>query len=124
VGCVTDQINIRGIRGVGHHGYFEHERVNGQEFIVDVTLEVSTRFAAASDELADTVDYGVVAEQVHGLIVGDPVDLIETLAERIATACLSHSAVAAVDVRVHKPQAPITVPFDDVEVRIRRSADA
>jgi dihydroneopterin aldolase len=121
---MADQIVIRGIRGIGHHGYFEHERVAGQEFIVDVTLDVSTTTAAASDELVDTVDYGIVAEEVHSLIVGDPVDLIETLAERIAAACLSHPGTLAVTVSVHKPQAPITVPFDDVEVRITRSAHA
>lgn len=121
---MTDQIIIRGIRGTGHHGVFEHERLNGQEFIVDIALDVSTRAAAGSDALEDTVDYGVVADQVHAVITGDPVDLIETLAERIASACLAHAAVAAVEVRVHKPQAPIAVPFDDVEVRISRSRDA
>ena len=121
---MADQIVIRGIRGIGHHGYFEHERLAGQEFVVDVTLDVDASSAAASDELVDTVDYGVVADDVHALIVGDPVDLIETLAERIATACLSHRGVLAVTVCVHKPHAPITVPFDDVEVRITRSAHA
>ncbi len=121
---MADQIVITGLRGIGHHGVFEHERHDGQEFVVDVTLEVSTVSAAGSDALVDTVDYGVVADQVHALIVGEPVDLIETLAERIASACLSHSGVAAVEVCVHKPQAPITVPFDDVEVRIRRPRDA
>lgn len=121
---MADQIIIRGIRGTGHHGVFEHERVTGQEFVVDVTLDVSTRAAAGSDALADTVDYGVVADRVHALITGEPVDLIETLAELIATACLAYSAVTAVEVRVHKPQAPIAVPFDDVEVRITRSAHA
>jgi len=121
---MADQIRIRGIRGTGHHGVFEHERRDGQEFMVDVKLDVSTSAAAGSDALADTVDYGVVADQVHALITGEPVDLIETLAERIAQSCLAHSGVAQVEVRVHKPQAPITVPFDDVEVRITRSRDA
>jgi dihydroneopterin aldolase len=117
---MSDSITIRGIRGTGFHGVFEHERVEGQEFIVDVTLTLDTSVAAGSDALADTVDYGAVASEVHGLIVGAPVDLIETLAERIATACLSRSAVRSVDVAVHKPKAPITVPFEDVEVRIHR----
>ena len=121
---MADQIRIRGIRGTGHHGVFDHERRDGQEFIVDVTLDLSTRAAADSDALADTVDYGVVADDVHALITGEPVDLIETLAERIAQSCLSHAAVESVEVRVHKPQAPITVPFDDVEVRITRSRNA
>lgn len=116
-----DQILLSGIRGVGHHGVFEHERRDGQDFIVDVALEVDLRRSASSDDLADTVDYGTVASDVHALITGEPYDLIETLAEEIATACLRHRAVECVTVTVHKPQAPITVPFDDVAVRITRS---
>jgi dihydroneopterin aldolase len=121
---VADQIRIRGIRGTGNHGVFEHERIDGQEFVVDVTLDVNTHTAAGTDALGDTVDYGVVADEVHALITGEPVDLIETLAERIASACLAHKGVLAVEVRAHKPQAPIAVPFDDVEVRITRTGHA
>ena len=84
-----DVIEIRGIRGFGRHGVFDHERADGQEFSVDVRLELDTRTAAASDRLADTVDYGAVAEQVHAAIENDPVDLIETLAQRIADICLA-----------------------------------
>ncbi|MBI1349922.1 MAG: dihydroneopterin aldolase [Actinomycetales bacterium] len=119
---MADQITITGIRGVGHHGVFDHERAEGQEFVVDVTLDVSTAAAAETDDLARTVDYGVVATAVHALIEGEPVDLIETLAERIADACLAFEAVACVAVTVHKPNAPIPVPFDDVTVRIVRGA--
>lgn len=118
---MADVIRIRGIRGIGHHGVFEHERRDGQEFVVDVDLQVDTRAAAVSDDLANTVDYGLVAVAVHDLIVGEPVDLIETLAERIADACLSSGAVDEVTVTVHKPHAPIPVPFDDVELRIVRA---
>ncbi|MBK9739618.1 MAG: dihydroneopterin aldolase [Actinobacteria bacterium] len=117
---MADQIVIRGIRGIGHHGVLDHERVDGQPFSVDVRLDLDTAVAAGSDSLDDTVDYGRVAKAVHELIVGEPVDLIETLAERIATACLDWPAVHRVRVTVHKPQAPIEVPFDDVEVRITR----
>lgn len=117
---VADQIVVRGIRGVGHHGVFSHEREEGQEFSVDVCLDVSTATAAGSDDLADTVDYGQVAVAVHGLITGEPVDLIETLAERIAAACLAFPGVRRAEVTVHKPHAPIEVPFDDVELRIAR----
>jgi dihydroneopterin aldolase len=117
---MPDQIRIRGIRGVGRHGVFEHERVDGQEFSVDVRLDVQTATAAGSDALVDTVDYGQVANAVHALIVGEPVDLIETLAERIAEACLAFGGVRRVAVTVHKPHAPIEVPFDDVELRIVR----
>lgn len=121
---MSDQIFITGIRGMGRHGVFEHERAKGQEFLIDVELSVSTQSAAVSDDLADTVDYGAVAEAVHGLVVGPPVDLIETLGEQIASACLAFPGVHAVAVTVHKPHAPIDVPFGDVAVRIERGRDA
>ena len=89
-----------------------------------MTLEVRTTAAAGSDDLADTVDYGQVADAVHALIVGEPVDLIETLAERIAAACLAFPGVERVKVTVHKPHAPIEVPFDDVQLRIVAGAAA
>jgi dihydropteroate synthase/dihydroneopterin aldolase len=114
-----DKILLEGIRGVGHHGVFEHERREGQEFIVDLVVHLPSRVAATSDLLADTVDYGVISQRVHELIIGDPVDLIETLAERIASAVLG-LGVASVEVTVHKPQAPIPVPFIDAAIRITR----
>lgn len=115
-----DRIQIVGVRGLGHHGLLETERHTGQDFVVDVVMHLDTRPAAAGDDLAGTVDYAEVAADVHALITGEPVDLIETLAERIAAAVLRHPAVAAVDVAVHKPHAPIPVPFEDVVVSIRR----
>ena len=120
---MADRITIRGIRGTGHHGVFDYERADGQPFVVDVTLSLDTSAAGRSDVLARTVDYGDVANQVHAVIVGEPVDLIETLAERIAVICLGWEAVEQVEVTVHKPQAPIAVPFDDVEVSITRGRD-
>ena len=117
---MADRISIVGITAVGHHGVFDYEKENGQEFIVDVDLELSVVDAAQSDDLAMTVDYGVVAQQVHECITGPSVDLIETLAENIANACLTHKRVSAVNVAVHKPSAPIPVPFTDVVLRIRR----
>jgi dihydroneopterin aldolase len=117
-----DVIEIRGIRGFGRHGVFDHERADGQEFVVDVRLELDTRAAAASDDLADTVNYGVVAEQVHAAIENDPVDLIETLAQRIADLCLADQRVSGTAVTIHKPSAPITVPFDDVVLTVQRRA--
>lgn len=118
-----DAITLTGIRGHGHHGVFETERFEGQEFIVDVTVYVDTRDAAGSDDLAHTVHYGELAEQIHEIITGPAVDLIETLAQKIANLALSFSPARAVDVTVHKPSAPITVPFDDVAVKIHRTAD-
>lgn len=116
-----DQIELTGLRAVGFHGVFDHERRDGQEFVVDLVLVVDTSAAAASDDLVDTVDYGGVATTVHALITGEPVDLIETLAARIADACLGLDGVLEVEVAVHKPSAPIPVAFDDVTVRIRRT---
>ena len=121
---MADQIVVTGIRGTGFHGVFEHERREGQEFSVDVRLDVSTSTAAETDDLSDTVDYGQVAVAVHSLIIGKPVDLVETLAERIASACLAFAGVQCVEVTVHKPHAPIPVPFDDVQLRIVRTRDA
>ena len=91
---------------------------------MDAALSVDTRAAASSDDLAKTADYGAVAERIVALIEGEPVNLIETLAERIAAACLADPAVLAAQITVHKPDAPITVPFEDVTVTIRRWKDA
>lgn len=115
-----DEIIITGLRATGRHGVFAHERSSGQEFIVDLVVGTDISAAASSDALARTVDYGALAVIAHENITGEPVQLIETLAEQIATACLRHDHVEYVEVTVHKPQAPISVPFDDVMVRIRR----
>ena len=116
-----DRITLHGLRGRGLHGVYPRERVEGQTFIVDVALGVDTRMAARTDDLAATADYGVIAEKIVAMIEGDPVNLIETLAQRIAAACLADPAVHEVEVTVHKPDAPITVPFDDVTIVIKRT---
>ncbi len=116
-----DRVALRGLKARGHHGVLPHEREEGQEFVVDLVLGLDTRPAAADDDLGKTVHYGVVAEEVVAVVRGEPVDLIETLAERIADRCLKHDVVREVEVVVHKPQAPITVPFDDVTITITRS---
>ncbi|MBL1114726.1 dihydroneopterin aldolase [Streptomyces sp. 110] len=117
----VDRVALRGLRARGHHGVLPHEREEGQDFVVDLVLGLDTRPAAADDDLGKTVHYGVVAEEVVDVVRGEPVDLIETLAERIADRCLKHDVVREVEVVVHKPQAPITVPFDDVTITITRS---
>ncbi|MDT3397751.1 dihydroneopterin aldolase [Streptomyces sp. B1866] len=116
-----DRVALRGLRARGHHGVFPHEREEGQTFVVDVVLGLDTRPAAATDDLTRTVHYGVVAEEVVELVRGEPVALIETLAERIAERCLRHAPVREVEVVVHKPEAPVTVPFEDVTITITRS---
>lgn len=117
---MRDTIRLVGVRARGHHGVFDHERADGQDFVVDVAVELDATAASDSDDLGETVHYGVLAEQVVAEIERDPVDLIETLAERIAAAVLTHRAALATEVTVHKPQAPITVPFTDVSITIRR----
>lgn len=116
----ADQIVITGIRGTGFHGVFDHERRDGQEFAVDLVLHLAPSDAATSDDLADTVDYGTVSQLVHDRITGEPVALIERLAELIATDVLAVPGVTRVEITVHKPQAPIPVPFDNVSLRISR----
>jgi dihydroneopterin aldolase len=116
----VDHVALRGLSVRGHHGVFQHEREDGQTFVVDLVLGLDTAPAAAGDDLERTVHYGVLAEQVAAVVSGDPVNLIETLAQRIADTCLGHEAVEEVEVTVHKPDAPITVPFEDVTVTITR----
>ncbi|MGN6244581.1 MAG: dihydroneopterin aldolase [Motilibacteraceae bacterium] len=117
----VDHIALRGLRVRGHHGVFEHERRDGQDFLVDLVLSVDTRPAAASDALADTVDYGALATDVAAVVGGEPVDLLETLAQRIADRALADPRVQAVEVTVHKPHAPIPLTFADVTVTITRT---
>ncbi|MDN3482504.1 dihydroneopterin aldolase [Arthrobacter sp. APC 3897] len=119
---VRDTITLTGITAQGFHGVFEEERRNGQPFVVDLVLHADLQPAGLSDDLTRTAHYGILAEQVAAIISGEPLNLIEALAERIAAAVLDGFAgVEAVEVTVHKPQAPITVPFGDVSVTIRRS---
>lgn len=120
---MSDHIVLRGLVVRGYHGVFEHERSDGQDFVVDVELEVDTTVAARSDQLGDAVDYGAVAAAVAAVVSGEPVNLLETLAQRIASACLADVRVTSVEVSVHKPQAPIPLTFGDVAVTIVRSRE-
>ena len=116
-----DRISIYGITATGYHGVFEHEKRDGQEFRIDVVLHVDISAAAATDDVANTVDYGAVSQLVVAQIQAGPWDLIEKLGSEIAGAILSTwPQVATVDVVVHKPQAPIPVPFDDVTISLTR----
>ncbi|WP_372593182.1 dihydroneopterin aldolase, partial [Actinotalea sp.] len=116
-----DRIRLTGVRATGYHGVFPQERRDGQEFVADIVLHLDTRDAAAGDRLDRTVDYGSLALGVTQILEGEPADLIETVAERIAALALSYSAVDGVDVVVHKPGAPIAVPFADVTVEVHRN---
>lgn len=113
-------ITLTGLRARGHHGVYDFERRQGQEFVVDVILELDLEPAATSDDVADTVHYGQLADRLVEIVSGEPVNLIETLADRLVAACLADGRVAAATVTVHKPQAPIAHAFADVAVTLRR----
>jgi dihydroneopterin aldolase len=116
-----DRISLRGLRVFGRHGVLPAERATRQEFVTDAVLWLDTSGAAAADDLSLTVDYGTLAHSLADIVAGEPVDLIETLAQRLAAACLEHPQVRKVEITVHKPDAPIGLPLSDVSVRIRRS---
>jgi dihydroneopterin aldolase len=119
-GHVPGTIELTGLRVRGYHGVYGFERAQGQDFLVDVRLELDLEPAARSDDVADTVHYGELAERLVAIVGGEPVHLIETLAGRLADACLADGRVAAATVTVHKPQAPIPHEFADVAVTLRR----
>jgi dihydroneopterin aldolase len=116
----SDRIRLSGLRVRGHHGVLPAERRDGQDFVVDVALELDLRPAAASDDLAATVDYAALAERLAAVVAGEPVDLLEALAGRLAEVCLQSPLVRSAEVTVHKPQAPIGVRFGDVSVTVVR----
>jgi 7,8-dihydroneopterin aldolase/epimerase/oxygenase len=117
----VDRITVTGIEVFAHHGVLAHEREFGQRFVVDLALEVDLASAAASDALVDTVDYGRLSGDVAEIVAGEPADLIETVAGRVADRCLQDPRVTAVEVTVHKPSAPVPVVAREVAVTIRRS---
>jgi dihydroneopterin aldolase len=113
-----DQIRLTGIQVTATHGVYATEKVTPQLFVIDLTCDLRPRTQA--DDLATTVDYSVLAQRVAEVVEADSVDLIETLAERVSAACLANPLLSAVEVTVHKPQAPLTVPVADVSVTITR----
>jgi dihydroneopterin aldolase len=118
---MADRIELRGLTVRGHHGVFEHERRDGQDFVVDITVWIDLDRAAASDDLADTVDYGELARRAAAIVAGPPRKLIEAVAGAIADDVMRDDRAHAVEVVVHKPQAPIPLSFTDVSVVARRS---
>ncbi|MCV7358430.1 dihydroneopterin aldolase [Mycolicibacterium fluoranthenivorans] len=118
---MADRIELRGLTVRGYHGVFEHERRDGQDFVIDLTVWVDLAVAAASDDLADTLDYGALAQRAAGIVAGPPRNLIETVSAEIAEDVMTDPRVHAVEVVVHKPSAPIPLTFSDVAVVARRS---
>ena len=118
---VTDELAVTGIECFAHHGVFDFERREGQVFVVDLVLGIDTRPAAASDDLADTVNYGTLVAEVKAAVERDPVDLIETVAQRITDVCLLDTRVEWARVTLHKPDAPIDATYSDVALTITRT---
>ncbi|SHE74359.1 dihydroneopterin aldolase [Streptoalloteichus hindustanus] len=118
---MTDRITLTGLRVRGHHGVFEHEKRDGQDFLVDIVVWIDLDRAAATDDLAHTLHYGELAERAAAIVGGEPCDLIETVAGRVADEVMGDERAHAVEVTIHKPAAPIPLDFADVAVTIRRS---
>ena len=118
---MSDRIELRGLAVRGYHGVFEHEKRAGQEFFVDLTVWIDLAAAARSDDLADTFDYGALAQNAALIVAGPARDLIETVAGEIAADVLTDARVQAVQVRLHKPSAPIPLTFADVAVVVHRT---
>lgn len=116
----ADRITLTGVGSVGYHGVLDTEKQTGQPFFVDITMFTDFTEAAATDDVAHTVNYAEVAEVIREIVTGDSLDLIETLAEKIAQTVLSRFPLQAVELTVHKPKAPIEVTFADVSVTIFR----
>lgn len=118
---MADRIELRGLVVRGNHGVFDHEKRDGQDFVIDLVLWLDLSVAAASDDLADTVQYGELAQRAHDIVAGPSRDLIETVGAEIADDVMTDERVAACEVTVHKPSAPIPLTFSDVAVVTRRS---
>ena len=118
-----DRITLRGLRVFGYHGVLDAERRDGQEFTVDAVLWLDTAPAAARDDLALTADYAALAGRLAAIVAGPPVQLIETLAERLAAAAAAEPLAREVEITVLKPHAPVGYRFQDVAVTIRRRRD-
>ncbi|GAC01827.1 dihydroneopterin aldolase [Gordonia namibiensis NBRC 108229] len=118
---MADRIELRGLKVRGNHGVFDHEREDGQDFFIDVILWLDLRAAADTDDLAETVDYGALAQQVAAIVGGEPRNLIETVGAEVAETIMADERISACEVTVHKPSAPIPLTFDDVAVVTRRS---
>lgn len=117
---MRDIITLRGLRAFGIHGVYDFEQTQSQPFVVDIALWVDISQATSSDDLEQTVSYADVARDVVAIVTGPSVKLIETLAERIATALMDYPLVDGVQVVVHKPQAPLEQEFSDVSVSVTR----
>ena len=117
---MTDTIRLSGIEVFAHHGVFDHERADGQLFVVDVDVEVDATAAATSDALEDTLDYGALASAVRDAVAGEPLDLLEAVALRVLRVIFVFDQAHAARVTIHKPSAPMPVTLAGVSVTLYR----
>jgi dihydroneopterin aldolase len=118
---MADLIEIKGIKSFGYHGVLESEKVTGQDFYVDVVLEVDLTRASVTDDVFDTINYAEVTDLVVAEITGDRVSLLEKLAGKIVDRIkATYPQAATVSVTVHKPQAPVNAQVKDISVTINR----
>lgn len=110
-------IALKGLGALANHGVYDFERDRNQRFSADIVMWVET--AGTADDIAATVSYADIADEAMAVLTGTAVDLIETLAETIASRVMSHEGVVGTEVTVHKPEAPIDHPFADVSVTVR-----
>jgi 7,8-dihydroneopterin aldolase/epimerase/oxygenase len=118
--AAMDEIRLHGIEVWARHGATPGERQHGQPFVVHVTLELDLEAAGASDDLADTVDYGPLAARVAEAAGGGPYQLLETVARRVLDVLLADDRVTGAEVTVEKPHAPLPVAAAGVSVTLRR----
>ena len=117
---MTDSIRITGLELFGHHGVFDFEKHDGQRFVVDLTVWLDTDGASDSDNLAQTLDYSKLVNKVAGVVQGEPVDLVETLASRVLDVVWGFDQANSAEVTIHKPDAPVEFPVADISVTMRR----
>jgi len=119
-----DKIVMEGLRFIANHGVLPQEKLMRQPFIIDLELYLDTRKAGVSDDVRDTVDYGDVYLTVKKIMEGKSRNLLEALAEKIATVLLTNYRFLGVKVRIKKPNAPIDGDFTALGVEIERIAPA
>lgn len=116
-----DSITLKGMDFYGYHGCLPEERQKGQHFFVDLSMFIDLQEAGKDDDLQATVNYAVVYDMVKLIVEGEPKNLIEAVAEEIASSVLeTFTEVQKIEVTVHKPSAPIAGKFDDVSVTVER----
>lgn len=120
---MNDRIDLTGIEVYAKHGVHDHEQERAQVFRVDVSAFADLSLPGQTDDLADALDYSVLALEIREVVGAESHKLIETVAARVADAILTHPQVTRTVVTIHKPNAPIDLAFDDVSVTIDRSRD-